>query len=224
MRNPYIFNITWLSAIAIIIAIILYGPCLNSNLCFPFPPALENILLGIISSAILLVLTEIINLIVDRTKYGFLKRDYLKQTITQVNEGRERSNNIQDKNRLETENGVRYINDSIYHELSYYSFDKIQYLTKLKYHYHGIYIGTVEYLDHINSDWRNGKVVKTKALITLNLNLANKMTGTGSYKYLNRDDFGKFEFQVDEQNTNRIIVNYINTIPSGLAEGYEVWA
>ncbi len=31
--------------------------------------------------------------------------------------------------------------------------------------------------------------------------------GTGSYKYVNRDDFGKYEFQIDEQDSNRIIVS-----------------
>ena len=49
------------------------------------------------------------------------------------------------------------------------------------------------------------------------------MTGVGSYKYINTDDFGKYEFQIDDQNSNRIIVYYKNTIPSGLSEGYEIW-
>ena len=183
----------------------------------------ENILLGILSSAILLLLTEFINFYVDRKKYGRLHKKYFKHLITQVNEGRERSNNIPNKEIQEAQNGIKFANDSIYHELAYYSCDTNHYLTELKYHYHGIYTGTVEYLDHEKSDWRNGLIIKTKALVTLNLNLANKMTGSGSYKYLNRDDFGKFEFQIDEQNLDRIIVSYINTIPSGLAEGYEIW-
>jgi hypothetical protein len=160
---------------------------------------------------------------VDRKKYGFLKTKYFKQLITQVNEGRERSNNIQNRESQERQNGIKFVNDSIYHELVYYSYDIIKYLTELKYHYHGIYTGTVEYLDHEKSDWRNGVIIKIKALVTLNLNLANKMTGSGSYKYLDRNDFGKFEFQIDEQNLGRIIISYINTIPSGLAEGYEIW-
>jgi len=223
MKNPYFFNISWLTVTAIVIALTLYGPCLNSKWCFQFPEALENILIGIISSAILLVLTEIINYFVDRKKYGFLQKNYLKKVITEVNEGRARSDKIENKIELEFTNQIRYINDSIYHELLYYRCDKIEYITKLKYHHHGIYTGIVEYLDHTQSDLRNNKIVKTEAFITLNLNLANKMTGAGSFKYRNRDDFGKFEFQVDDQNPGRIIVSYINTIPSGLAEGYEVW-
>lgn len=202
----------------------MFGPCLCPSLCFTLTSRTENILLGILSSAILLLLTEFIYYLVDRKKYGFLKTKYNKQVITQVNERRERSNNIPDRDSQEMQNGIKFINDSIYHELKYYSCDTIQYLTELKYHYHGIYTGTVEYLDYKESDWRNGKIIKIKAIITLNLNLANKMTGSGSYKYFNRDDFGKFEFQVDEQNSDRVLVSYINTIPSGLAEGYEIWA
>ena len=49
------------------------------------------------------------------------------------------------------------------------------------------------------------------------------MTGSGSYKYSNLDDFGKYEIHVDDEDNNRIIVNYKNTLPSGLAQGYEIW-
>jgi len=223
MKNPYYFNFLWLGGIVVALSCFMFGPCLSSTLCVSLTSSAENILLGILSSAILLLLTEFIYFLVDRNKYGFLKTRFCKQVITQVNEGRARSNNIADRDNQEIQNGIKFINDSIYHELRYYSCDSIQYFTELKYHYHGIYTGTVEYLDHEKSDWRNGKIIKIKALITLNLNLANKMTGSGSYKYFNRNDFGKFEFQVDEQNFDRILVSYANTIPSGLAEGYEVW-
>lgn len=222
MKSPFWFNIIWLSIIAIPLGVIILGPCLYPNYCFTIPPRTENILLGVLSSTILLVFIEVINQVVDRWKYGFLKKAYKKKMITQVNSGRISGSSIENRAQKESE-GVKYYDDSVYHELLYYKCDEVSYLTELKYHYHGIYTGTVEYMDHPNSDWRNGKITKTKSLITLNLNLANKMTGSGSYKYFNRDDFGKFEFQVDEQDNRRIIVYYVNTIPSGLAEGYEIW-
>ena len=81
----------------------------------------------------------------------------------------------------------------------------------------------MEYYDHKNGDWKNNSFVKMKARITINLNPANIMTGSGSYKYSNLDDFGKYEIHVDDDNNHRIIVNYKNTLPSGLAQGYEIW-
>jgi len=87
----------------------------------------------------------------------------------------------------------------------------------LEYQYHGIYKGYVEYYDHNNGDWKSNSFVKVKARITINLNPANKMTGSGSYKYSNLDDFGKYEIHVDDEDNNRIIVNYKNTLLSGLA-------
>lgn len=223
MKNPFWFNIGWLSIVAIVLGGIMLGPCLSPGYCFTISSRTENILLGILSSAILLVFIEIINLVVDRRKYGFLGNFYKKKMITQVNEGRVRGSGIPNRSQQEQNNGVKFDDDSIYHKLEYYRCDTESYLTELKYHYHGIYTGTVEYLDHLTSDWRNGKINKIKSMVTLNLNLANRMTGSGSYKYLDRDDIGKFEFQVDEQDKNRIIVYYVNTIPSGLAEGYEIW-
>lgn len=45
----------------------------------------------------------------------------------------------------------------------------------------------------------------------------------GTYQYLNRRDLGSFEVLVDETNPKRIYLYYKNMIPSGLAEGYEIW-
>ncbi|HEV8083571.1 MAG TPA: hypothetical protein VGP55_10235 [Chitinophagaceae bacterium] len=163
------------------------------------------------------------NLLVDKWKYGFLKPQYRRKFITQKNDEGLRSSKISNKGQIEASENVKFLDDSFYHELKYYNWEQIDYFIKLKYHYHGIYTGTIEYMDHTKSDWRNNKIIKIEALITFNLNLANKMTGVGSYKYFNRDDFGKFDFQIDEQNLNRIIAKYENTIPSGLSEGYEIW-
>jgi len=57
------------------------------------------------------------------------------------------------------------------------------------------------------------------------LNSADKITGTGSYKYREEDgeDYGVYKFQVVDKKKNKILVYYENILPSGLAEGYEIW-
>lgn len=225
MKNPYYFNFMWLSLIIIILGAILLLSCCCGDYCFLFKPRTENILIGIFSSAILLLLVEIIQFSIDQTKYSFLKGTYFRESIAGINEGGVRSSDIIKDEREKREKGanIRFINDSCYHELLYYECDKVKYFIKLNYLFHGIYSGTVEYYDHINSKPKEGVIKKTTANFTFNLNLANKMIGTGSYKYVQKDDYGKYEFQIDEENKNRIIVSYENTIPSGLSKGYEIW-
>ncbi|MCW3106256.1 MAG: hypothetical protein JWQ09_762 [Segetibacter sp.] len=225
MKNPYHFNFKWLIPTTVILGFFMLGPCLTDDLCFTLRPRTENILLGILSSAILLLAIEFLNFRVDKWKFGFLKGKYKKQIITQKNDDGISSSLIGSESKAlkEEKENIKFLHDTCYHELLYYNCDEEIYLTELNYQYQGIYTGTVEYLDHTTSDWKNGRITKIKATVTLNLNLGNRMTGSGSYKYFDKDDFGKFEFQVDEQDNSRIIVSYKNTIPSGLAEGYEVW-
>lgn len=223
IKNPYYINFLWMSIALFILGFILLSTCCYGDYCFKFQSRTENILIGIFSSIFLLLFLEITNWIIDRQKYGFLHGKYKKVFITQINENRMRSSEIDNASEKEQTDKIKFINDSCYHELDYYDCDRISYFTNLKYHYHGIYTGYVEYFDHIRGNWKENKMIKIKAKVTLNLNSANKMTGSGSYKYVHKNDFGKYEFQVDEENAERIIVNYRNTLPSGLAEGYEIW-
>lgn len=223
MKNPYYINFIWLGVIILLLSGLLFCSCCCSQYYFEFKPRTENILLGLLSSAYLLMFVEIINWIIDKNKFGFLNGKYKKTLITQVNQDGLRSNAIQDANDRELKEKVKYISDTCYHRLDYYECNKVEYRTILEYQYHGIYKGYVEYFDHKNGDWKNNSFVKVRAKITISLNLANKMTGTGSYKYSNQDDFGKYEIYVDDENNSRIIVNYENTLPSGLAKGYEIW-
>lgn len=224
MKNPFKFNFLWLCIIIVIFSAILFCTCCCcESYCFDFKPRTENILLGILSSAFLLLFVEIINYVIDRRKYGFLEGKYRRVLIAGMNENGQRSSLILNRQEQESGSNIKFIEDSCYHRLDYYKCDSVNYFIELNYQYHGIYTGYVEYYDHKNGNWKEGKMVKIKAKITISLNLANKMTGSGSYKYNNLDDFGKYEFHVDDENTDRIIVNYKNTIPSGLAEGYEIW-
>ncbi len=220
MKNPYYINFIWTGAIIAGLGGILLLSCCCGHYYFQFRPRIENILLGILSSAVLLLFVEIINWIVDRKKYGFLNGKYRKTIITQVNSNHQRSSDIADTQTKETNEKIKFLPDSYYHRLDYYECDKVFYYTKLNYQYHGIYTGYVEYYD---GNWKEGNMKKNQARITININPANIMTGSGSYKYVNLDDFGSYELHVDDENINRIIVNYKNTLPSGLAEGYEIW-
>ena len=94
MKNPYYINFLWLSIIIIALISFLFGPCIIKDYCITLKPGVENILLGILSSAIHLLLIEIINCITDRCKYGFLKGQYRKHSIAQKNEDGLRSSNI----------------------------------------------------------------------------------------------------------------------------------
>jgi len=209
MKNPYFNNIIWLLVIIFIATFLPYfGHCY-----FEINSTFENILTGIISSSLLLLIIEFINFITDKKKYGFISGKYRKIFIAERNPDGQRSCVLPDE--FWTKDKKRIDDDSCYYELSNYGLPMEKYFTKLKYQYNGIYMGTVKYFGNTET--------KAKAFVTLNLNLANRMTGIGSYKYAGKDDFGKYEFQVDEENKRRIIVYYKNTIPSGLAEGYEIW-
>lgn len=223
MKNPYHTNFIWIGVIILILSGLLFTTHCCGKYCFEFKPRTENILVGILSSAFLLLFVEIINWIIDKKKFGYLAGTYRKTLITQVNSNGLGTSEIKDANIREVNEKIKFISDSCYHSLDYYECNKVEYTTFLEYHYHGIYTGYVEYFDHKIGNWKNNSFIKVRAKITINLNTANKMIGSGSYKYSNIDDFGKYEIQVDDENNNRIIVNYKNTLPSGLAEGYEIW-
>ena len=88
---------------------------------------------------------------------------------------------------------------------------------EINYLYKGVYSGTVDYPKY----WGN-KNESTKVAITLNIN-NDLTTGSGTYSYIQRNDFGTYAFQISELDSNKIIIRYKNTLPSGIAEGYEIW-
>ena len=223
MKNPFYLNLLWLGIIIIIIGGILLQSCSCGYYYFAFKSRTESIIIGILSSAILLIFAEAINYCYDNKRYSFLKGKYKRTIITQKNEAGLRSSNIPNREEKEKNESIKFIDDSCYHEMRYYKCEQVEYIIKLDYQFHGVYTGFAEYFDHLHGNWRENKMTKIKAKLTLNLNIANKMTGLGSYKYSSRNDFGKYEFQIDEQNNSRIIVQYKSTIPSGLSEGYEIW-
>src|SRR5690606_37853728 len=55
------------------------------------------------------------------------------------------------------------------------------------------------------------------------LNQQNRYIGTGIYQYLDKDDVGKYELQVNMTDKTKVYIYYENILPNGLARGYEIW-
>ena len=96
MKNPYYINFIWLGVIILFPGGLLFCSCYCEQYCFEFKPRTENILPGILSSAFLLLLVEILNWIIDKKKYGYLNGKYKKSLITQVNPNGMRSSEVPD--------------------------------------------------------------------------------------------------------------------------------
>ena len=227
MKNPFHRNIIWLTALCIISISFLLFSCENNscNSGLHLSPKVENIIIGVFSSSLLLLLVEIIQWFSDKKIYGYLKGEYLRTIITDVianndivtNKKREEELNEEERKRFE-ERGLRPIPGSRYVEILPYREIGKDWRIKLKYLHNGIYDGTADYHKY----WLgNGELTKVK--FTLTLNKSNVTTGSGNYKYVDRDDFGIYSFQINENQKDEILVTYKNTIPSGLAEGYEKW-
>lgn len=190
----------------------------------------NNIIEGVFSSGLLLLGVEYIIYSRDKKKFGFLAGTYRKIYITGVNDERKRTESISSDEKTSKSIGsnIKFIEDSIYHELLFFDLENNNYWTILNYDYDGKYTGTVEYIDHdfIDKKSVNGHSVmnpkpKCKAHVQLIFTSAN--AGTGNYKYENKYDFGIYNFQIDPENKKRILVYYQNTIPSGISEGYQIW-
>jgi phage pi2 protein 07 len=89
---------------------------------------------------------------------------------------------------------------------------------ELKYLNNGVYTGVAMYPKYRE----NEKNQKTDVIIRLRLS-TDLSTGNGAYVYKEREDFGNYSFQISEMDSNKIIIQYKNVVPSGIAEGYEVW-
>lgn len=227
MKNPFIKNIALMLTVILISSLVLLLSCdCNESCCcnFHLSSTWKNIIIGLISSALLLLLSEIFRLRSDR-KLGYLAGEYSRTIITDViansdivtTEKREEDLN-DDQRKLFSERNLIPIKGSRYVEVGGYQAIGKDWRIKLKYLYNGIYDGTAEYHKYWGT-YGDKTVVK----FTLTLNQSNLTTGGGNYKYIEKDDYGIYSFQVNEDDKTEILVTYKNTIPSGLAEGYEKW-
>lgn len=229
MKNPFLRNIFWLSLVLIItgVLILFSCECKCCNCITHFSSNTLNVIIGLFSSALLLLLLETISYYTDKSIYDFLEGEYKRTIITDVIEnshlskGVIREENLTDDQRKEFEKiGQRPIKGSKYVELIGYREIGKDWRIKLTYLHHGIYEGVAEY----NNSWDKDKYGQsTEVKFTLTLNPSNITTGAGNYKYVECEDYGLYSFQVNESDKNEIVVTYQNTIPSGLAAGYEKW-
>jgi len=187
---------------------------------------LNEIIIATFSAVVLLLILEIIFFYRDKNELGYLKGKYIRKYITEINEGgiRSRDIDIEFRNKSENESNIKFLLDYKYHELTYYACDKTEWVIILNYEFGGNYIGTAEYYNHTAGispfDFSKPKVLVD---INLSLNSADRITGTGSYKYHIGVDYGVYKFQVVDRKKKKILIYYENILPSGLAEGYEIW-
>jgi len=222
-------NFKWLVMILLIsLAYILCSIlCESSILPRQATTIFNEIVIAIFSAAVLLLLLEIIFFYRDKNEFGYLKGKYTRKYITEINEGGIRGKNIDIEGRKaeEARSNIKYLTDYKYHDLTYYACDKTEWVIVLNYVFVGNYTGTAEYYKHGSVSAFSFPKPKTTVDINLSLNSADKITGTGSYKYREEDgeDYGVYKFQVVDKKQNKILVYYENILPSGLAEGYEMW-
>lgn len=155
----------------------------------------KNIFYNIFSSATVVFLIELIVFIRDWIKYSFLSGIYKRLKIFNENSKKEIDSKYDDMTPIYVEHNVD---------------------TNITLHY----IGDGKYNGYAYYD----KGDKGKTKIILNLDMANPMTGTGAYQYLDKEniDIGVLSFQVDISK-KRLYVFHSNLLPSGLAKGYEIW-
>jgi len=159
--------------------------------------AWDNLLVGTVSSSLVVAILEIVDIIRDRSQYRFLVGKYQRTRIC----------NKLDKN----------LGDGIYDDITQrYNEKKVKLDLELSYFGDGKYKGTAGYEEGV-------------AAVTFILDPVNPHTGIGSYQYLSKygtypmPDHGTYRIQVDSQDRSRIYVYFQNSIPTGVAAGYEIW-
>jgi hypothetical protein len=230
MKNPYKRNIALLTIIIILSSIVLsiVCPC-NESCCsnIHLSETILNIIIGLISSSILLLIVEYFQFLQDR-KLGYLQGIYSRTIIANLientpfidNEKREEELTDVQRSKFKEKNlsplpGSRYVEIDDYKSLGK------DLIIKIKYLHHGIYEGTAEYFKYWEPTQPFGQ--KTIVKFTLTLNISNLSTGEGSYKYVEYDDYGIYSIQINDEDKSEILVIFKNTIPNGLSAGFEKW-
>jgi hypothetical protein len=161
---------------------------------------IENILVGILSSSITILILEIVLRIQDYEKYSYLRGNYKR---IKFENGLDERNKETDRKYEDITN--RYLN--------------INPLTELKYRGDGKYEGEIEY--------EEGNTIFT---IEINLKNTRTGNGTYFYKdkkpkYIqNMPDHGTYQIFVENiKGKIMLYVYHENYVPSGLAWGYEIW-
>lgn len=176
----------------------------------------DHIVTGLFYSAVILLINEIAQYFRDRRTLGVLRGEYERVEKYEKIEKGLRAEDLTSERKVELrKSGREAVNGTSYTKFRYGIGPA--WTIKLNYHHSGLYTGTVKYPKY----WGN-KEESTDVKITLKLNDGIN-TGSGTYSYMEKHDYGTYSFQIREQDYNKIIVKYQNVVPSGIVEGYEVW-
>lgn len=193
--SKYNKNLIWLGitfSFFSTILLVFSCPCEYSDI-------LKNILIGLISSLLLLILIEIRDLVKDSNTFGILAGKYNRIEIYQVDHDKKVDS--------------KYIS-----MMGDYNREGVE--TKITLQYKG----EREY--YFEAEYFEGKV-----LAHFFINQTNLKIGKGHYQYIEKKenykntmpDIGHHEIQIDETNPKRLYIFHHNLVPSGLADGYEIW-
>jgi hypothetical protein len=89
-ENPFYFNLAWLSTLGGLMLLILNIHCFESAL----PELLKHVFIGILYSAIVLLIYEVVLLIRDRIELGKLERSYHRKEWFEKMDGGLRTENL----------------------------------------------------------------------------------------------------------------------------------
>jgi hypothetical protein len=158
---------------------------------------LKNILIGIFSSAFVVITIETVALTKDYCLFSILSEDYkrIKITIT-----------LDNRNPLGIYEDItdRYVKAGVNSAI------------KLKYRGDGEYQGRACY--------EEGEVMFTINLDKTNPKIGHGVYQYISKKHCcEMPDLGIYKIQLDTLNSDRLFVYYSNVVPNGLARGYEIW-
>jgi hypothetical protein len=175
------------------------------------------VFIGILYSALVLLLSEVVQFYRDKKEFGVLAGDYERENWFEKIEKNRRAEDLTQEEKQQIERSQkRVVPSTSYKEFLYGKGEGWN--IKLKYLYKGVYTGEATY----HMYWVSDKNQKTKVSLTLHLH-ADLNTGSGTYAYTEKNDSGTYSFQISETDANKLIVRYTNVIPSGIAEGYEIW-
>jgi len=163
--------------------------------CTQYSEIIKDILIGIFSAVLLLLFIEIRDLIKDNQKFGTLSGTYKRLDILNAD--------------------LSVTSDTKYKSMNERYAD-VNSIIQLKYK------GDRKY--EFEAEYEEGS---KKAII--HLDATNPTEGKGVYQYLSKKpgyrlpDIGYFQLQVDTLNPNKLYLYHNNLVPSGLAQGLEIW-
>jgi hypothetical protein len=214
LKNPFIYNIRWLSVLSVLALVVLFLPFLNSSI----NELWKHIIAGIFYSALVLLINEFVQLFRDKKELGILKGKYIRMELFQVLEGGKRAEQLTEAERDKIVSAKQQVVEGTRYS-KFFDVTDLGWEIELNYLFKGSYSGVAKYQNHLEREDAN---VQPDVFITLHLN-DDLNSGDGTYQYKNFEVFGTYSLHISPLEPNKIIIGFKNIIPSGIAEGYEIW-